>query len=274
MPMTGAIPPADSGGLWGRLVAGFGWRDAVDIAVVALIVTYLLRAIRDTRAFQMIRGLVILFVAALVCRHFALATTVWLISALAILWAIALVVVLQPELRRLISSLGEQKFLKSFFPAASAAVYHEIAEAAEMMARQGWGGLVVLERETSLAGFAESGTRIDSETKAELIASIFTPGSPLHDGAVIVRDGRVYAAACMLPLSETRTRTQALGMRHRAALGITEETDALAVIVSEEQRKTSLAMDGQLTPPLEQETLEELLTLHGRGAAAREGRAG
>ena len=267
MPLTGTIPPAETAGLWSRLAEGFGWRDAIDIAVVALVVTYLLRAIRDTRAFQMLRGLVILFFAATVCRYLALATTVWIINALVILWAIALIVVLQPELRRLISSLGEQKILKSFFPTSSAAVYHEIAEASEMMGRQGWGGLIVLERETSLAGFAESGTRIDAAAKAELLAAIFTPGSPLHDGAVIIRDGRIYAAACMLPLSESRAKAQALGMRHRAALGITEETDALAVIVSEEQRRTSLAMDGQLTPPLEQETLEELLTLHGTGAA-------
>ena len=268
MAVTETIPPAESAGLWSRVVEGFGWRDAVDILVVALIVTYLLRAIRDTRAFQMLRGLAILLVAAAVCRHLDLTTTVWLINALVVLWAIALVVVLQPELRRLISSLGEQKLLKSFFPASSAAIYHEIAEASQMMGQQGWGGLIVLERETSLAGFAESGSRIDADAKAELLAAIFTPGSPLHDGAVIIRDGRIYAAACMLPLSETRPKTQALGMRHRAALGITEETDALAVIVSEEQRRTSLAMDGQLTPPLDQETLEELLTLHGRGAPA------
>jgi diadenylate cyclase len=268
MPVSEPIPPVESGSLWSRLVEGFGWRDAVDILVVAFIIAYLLRAIRDTRAFQMLRGLAILLVAALICRHLELETTVWLLNGLVILWAIALIVVLQPELRRLISSLGEQKLLSSFFPSSPAAVYHEIAEAAQMMGHQGWGGLIIVERRTSLAGFAESGTRIDSDAKAELLAAIFTPGSPLHDGAVIIRDGRIYAAACMLPLSETRTRAQALGMRHRAALGITEETDALAVIVSEEERKTSLAMSGQLTPPLDQETLEDLLNLHGRGAAA------
>lgn len=249
---------------WQRLFEGFGWRDLADILVVAFVVTYLLRIIRDSRAMQMLRGLALLVVAMVIARHFSLHTMAWLVNALLVLWAIALIIVLQPELRRVIVSLGESSVLRTIFP-QSAAAYHEIAAAARVLAASGWGGLVVVERETSLAGFAESGVRLDADVKAELIASIFTPGSPLHDGAVIVREGRLFAAACTLPLSEVRTQAQSLGMRHRAALGITEETDALAVIVSEESKKISLAMNAQLTPPLELETLEELLNLHTRG---------
>lgn len=267
MPVTTDLPtPPDASGGWTRLLEGFGWRDVADILIVAAIATYLLRVMRDTRAFQMLRGLAVLVVLALAARWFSLPTTVWLVHGLLVLWAIALIIVLQPELRRLIVSLGEQRFLGSIFP-QSAAVYHDIAEAANLMAKQGWGGLVIVERETSLAGFAESGTKVDADVRAELIATLFTPGSPLHDGAVIVREGRVFAAGCMLPLSETRVQVQTLGMRHRAALGITEETDAIAVIVSEEQKKVALAMNGQLTPPLDVDTLEELLNLHARSAA-------
>ncbi len=246
-----------------RLFEGFGPRDAVDIAVVALVITWLLRIMRETRAFQLLRGLAVLLLAAFLARRFALGTTVWLLNSLLVFWAIALIIVLQPELRRLIASLGEQTFLRSFFP-QSAAVFHEIAQAAHLMTQQGWGGLIVVERETSLAGFADSGTRVNADIKAELLASVFTPGSPLHDGATIVREGRMFAAACTLPLSESKVQAQVLGMRHRAALGITEETDALVVVVSEEQKKMALAMKGQLTPPLDRETLEELLTLHSR----------
>jgi len=251
-----------------QLFEGFGWRDAADVAVVALLVTWLLRILRDTRAFQLLRGLAVLLLASFVARHYALGTTVWLLNSLLVLWAIALIIILQPELRRLIASLGEQTVLRTFFP-TSAVVFHELAQAAGLMAQAGWGGLIVVERETSLAGFGESGSRIDADVKAELIASIFTPGSPLHDGALLVREGRIYAAACMLPLSESKTQAQVLGMRHRAALGITEETDALVVVVSEEQKKMALAMKGQLTPPLDRETLEELLALHSRPGAAR-----
>jgi diadenylate cyclase len=135
-----------------------------------------------------------------------------------------------------------------------------------MMSRFKIGGLIVVERETSLAEFAESGTRIDAIVNAELLAAIFTPKGPLHDGAVIVREGRAWAAGCTLPLSQAKSQVQSLGMRHRAALGITEETDGLAVVISEESHKISMAMRGQLTPPLDAETLEDMLVEQtGRG---------
>src|SRR5688572_2281630 len=199
-----------------RIFDGFGWRDTADILMVAFIVTYLLQVIRDSRAMQMLRGLALLVVAMVIARHFSLHTMAWLVNALLVLWAIALIIVLQPELRRVIVSLGESSILRTIFP-QSPASFHEIAAAARLLAAQGWGGLVVVERETSLAGFAESGVRVDADVKAELMAAIFTPGSPLHDGGVIVREGRIYAAACTLPLSEIRTQAQSLGMRHRAA---------------------------------------------------------
>ena len=252
---------------WSGVLAGFGFRDVLDIALVALIVTYLLLAVRNTRAFQMLRGLGLVALAVVVARYFSLHTTTWLLQSLLFLLAIALVIILQPELRKLISTLGEQAVLRTLFPVPSAP-YHEIAEAARQMIQRGWGGIIVIERINSLEDIAETGKRVEAEVKAELLSSIFTPGSPLHDGAVIVREDRVFAAGCTLPLSRAKTQAQ-LGMRHRAAIGTTEETDALVVVVSEEIKKAALAKDGQLTPPLDIETLERMLNLHGRESRSR-----
>ncbi len=259
-PLVPSAPPA-----WLTLFAGFGWRDLADLLVVWLLVTGLLRIVRDTRAFQMLRGLGILLLAAAVTRYLSLPTATWLLQSLLVVFAIGLVIVLQPELRRVITTLGEQPFLKAIFPHASGQV-REIVEGTRFLSENGWGGLIILERETSLAGFGESGVRIDADIKAELLGTIFTPGSPLHDGASIIRSGRVFAAGCTLPLSEVKSQVTALGMRHRAAIGITEETDAVAIVVSEESRQIALAMRGQLTPPLDVATLEDMLILHGRGS--------
>ena len=250
---------------WTNLLAGFGWRDVADLVVVWAIVTGLLRIVRDTRTFQMLRGLGLLLLAAVVTRYLSLPTVTWLLQSLLVVFAIGLIIVLQPELRRLITTIGEQPFLKAFFPHSLVHV-REIVEAARFLSDQGWGGLIILERETSLAGFGESGVRIDADIKAELLGSIFTPGSPLHDGAAIVRAGRIFAAGCTLPLSEVKSQVTALGMRHRAAIGVTEETDAVAIVVSEESRRIALAMRGQLTPPLDAATLEDMLMLHGKGS--------
>jgi len=251
------LPPAGEGFL-NRLLEGFGWRDSLDILVVAVVLAYLLRVVRDTRAFQMLRGLLIILVASFLVRRLSLYTTTWLLNGLLLVWIIGAVIVLQPELRRLVTGLGEPSWLRGLFP-SSRGIYHEIARGAQLMARLKMGGLVVVERETGLAEFSESGTRIDALVNAELLAAIFTPRGPLHDGAVIVREGRAWAAGCTLPLSQAKSQVHTLGMRHRAALGITEETDALVVVVSEETHKIALAMRGQLTPPLDAETLEGML---------------
>lgn len=253
---------------WSEVFAGFGFRDVLDVALVAAMVTYLLLAVRNTRAFQMLRGMGLVALAVVLARYFSLPTTTWLLQSLLFLLAIALVIILQPELRKLISTLGEQAVLRTLFPVPSAP-YREISEAARQMVHRGWGGIVVIERVNSLEDLAESGKRLEAEVKADLLSAIFTPGSPLHDGAVIVREDRIFAAGCTLPLSRTKNQVQSLGMRHRAALGITEETDALVVVVSEEMKKVALAKDGQLTPPLDIETLERMLNLHGRESRGR-----
>jgi len=258
----------DLGGTIRYLISTFRAGDAIDILLVAIAVSWLLRIIRDSRAFQMARGLGLVIAAALLARHFHLAATSWVLGSFIILWAVALIVVFQPELRRMVSTLGEQRFLSGLFPQPQFE-YGEITEACRIMAQQGWGGIVVVERQTNLTGFAESGTIIDAAVKADLLATIFTPGSPLHDGAVILREGRIYAAGCTLPLSEARTQVATFGMRHRAAIGITEETDALAIVVSEEQRTMAMSKNGQMTPPLDLETLGSMLALHSSGKEAK-----
>ena len=255
------------GGWFIRIFEAFSWRDALDVSLVVIVITYILRVVRETRAIQMLRALAIILVASYVARRLSFNTTNWLLSNLALLWAIGLVIVMQPELRRLVAGIGEQRLLAGLFPKSSL-MFREIAKAANLMARNKFGGLVILERETSLMGFAESGVRIDAGVNAELITSIFTPRSPLHDGAVIIRGSRVYAAACMLPLSAVKSDIQGLGMRHRAALGITEETDALAIVVSEDHQNISLALRGQMTPPLSMETLERMLAENMSGGGA------
>ena len=246
-----------------QLMDGFGWRDVADIAVVTLVLSYLLRVVRDTRAIQMLRGLVIVLIVAFITRKLSLTTTTWLLQGLSVVWLIGAVIVFQPELRRLVTGLGEPRWLKGLFP-SQRGIYHEIARSAQLMSKFRMGGLIIVEREASLAEFAESGTRVDANVNAELLTAIFTPPGPLHDGAVIIREGRLFAAGATLPLSQTKSEVQSLGMRHRAALGITEETDAVAVVISEETHKISMAMRGQLTPPLDPETVEEMLSDQAR----------
>ena len=254
---SGMLPPGGAGWL-AQLFEGFGWRDVADIAVVTLVLSYLLRVVRDTRALQMLRGLVIVLIVAFITRKLSLTTTTWLLQGLSVVWLIGAVIVFQPELRRLVTGLGEPRWIKSLFP-TQRGIYHEIARSAQLMSKFKMGGLIIVEREASLAEFAESGTRVDANVNAELLAAIFTPPGPLHDGAVIIREGRLYAAGCTLPLSQTKSEIQSLGMRHRAALGITEETDAVAVVISEETNKISMSVRGQLTPPLDAETVEGML---------------
>lgn len=256
----GMLPPGGAGWV-AQLMEGFGWRDVADIAVVALVLTYLLRVLRDTRAIQMLRGLIIVLIVAFITKKLSLTTTTWLLQGLSVVWLIGAVIVFQPELRRLVTGLGEPRWLKGLFP-TQRGIYHEIARSAQLMSKFRIGGLIIVEREASLAEFAESGTRVDAIVNAELLATIFTPPGPLHDGAVIIREGRLYAAGCTLPLSQAKSEVQSLGMRHRAALGVTEETDSVAVVVSEETHKISMAMRGQLTPPLDPETVEEMLADH------------
>lgn len=241
----------------------FRWQDIIDIVIVTVVVYYFLLLIKETRALQMLRGLAILLVVALFAGLFELHTINWILRNLFTVGLVALVILFQPEIRRALIELGRTKFFSYFFYKAENEVYHAIAMAAKSMINRKIGGLLVIERGTSLKNYIETGVHLDSEVSVELIMSIFYPNSPLHDGALIIKGGRIAAAGCILPITQSPNLSKELGLRHRAAVGVTEETDSIVVVISEEKRLASLSLAGKLIPAGDSQTLEEMLVLYG-----------
>ena len=244
------------------LLAGFRWRDALDIAVVLLIVYRLLVAFRGTRAAQMLVGLGMLLGASLVARRLELSMVGWLLDTLWAFWLVVLVVLFQPELRRALARFGQGQFLQAIVGssrAERAELVDEIIRAAMTLAARRIGALIVIERTGGLRQYTELGVPLDAVASADLLESLFLSNSPLHDGAVLVEGTRIAAAGCFLPLSRTPDIARPLGSRHRAALGISEETDAVAVVVSEESGRTSLAVDGRIESPIDEGALRRRL---------------
>jgi diadenylate cyclase len=253
---------------------GFRWRDALDVVLLSLIVYRLLVAFRGTRAAQILIGLGMLLAGALVARRLELATISWLFDTFLASWAVLLVILFQAELRRALARLGQGRFLQSLVGSSNAErteLVDEIARAAVALASRRIGALIVIERTGGLRQYAELGVPLDAVASADLLESLFLPNSPLHDGAVIVEGIRIGAAGCFLPLSRTTDIARALGSRHRAALGISEETDAVALVVSEETGHTSLAVDGRIESPIDESALRrrlyELVAGEGRPTA-------
>jgi diadenylate cyclase len=240
-------------------------RDLVDILIVALIVYQILMLIRGTRAVQLVTGLAVLFGAYVVSRWLGLITLQWLLSYVGLVVPFALLILFQPELRRMLEQLGRGGvFLVGFTPhgltrESAIRLVNDVARAARVFSARKIGALIVLERHVGLQDFVETGIRVDAVVSVQLIISIFWPNAPLHDGAAIIRGDRVVAAGCLLPLSERPGLSRGLGTRHRAAIGITEETDALSVVVSEETGTISLAQEGRLRRDLTEEELKVTL---------------
>lgn len=220
--------------------------DLIDIAVVSVIVYGIYLRIKDTRAMQLIIGLLVLVAASLIATWADLSALQELINFFRSVWLISIVVIFSPELRRLLIQIGTMRSFGLFVRHSNQSSIDEVVTAARVLSEKNYGALIVLTRDTQLGVVVDSGTAINSEVSYQLLATIFVPGSPLHDLAVIIRGDRLVAANCLLPLSQSATIDRALGSRHRAALGITEETDAVAVVVSEETRAISLAVDGKL----------------------------
>ena len=208
-----------------------GWRDALDIALVAAILYRLLLIIRGTKAAQMLIGLAVLLVASIVAKMVPLYTLDWLLHGFLGYIIIAMIVIFQPEIRRALAHMGQTSFLQAFASAEELKGLEEIVKAVISLADRKIGGLIVIERETRLQDFVELGTQLDAKVSRELLMSIFHPTSPIHDGAVVIRGNRVVAAGCFLPLALAGNLSSTMGTRHRAALGITEETDAVVLIV-------------------------------------------
>lgn len=239
----------------------FGWESAVDILLVALVFYGLFRLFQGTQAVALLRGILVislLFVVA-ASRFTAFG---WLLRNSLPVILVAIPVVFQPELRRALERLGRSApalMGRASRETVAQQVIHQVVLAVETLARERTGALIVLEGDTGLEEYIESGERVDAAVSARLLQTIFFPGTPLHDGAVILRGDRIVAAACVLPLTQRDLTDSALGTRHRAAVGITEQNDALAVVVSEETGIISLARGGRIARRLDAQRLRTIL---------------
>ncbi len=238
--------------------------DLLDILLVTVLIYQLLLLIRGTRAVQLVMGLVVLFVLYAVSRVLGLVTVNWILSYVGIVIPIAFLILFQPELRRMLEQLGRGGLFSTAFGGPlgreeAIRLVSDVARAARVLSIRKTGALIVLERNTGLTDVVETGIRVDAAVTVPLLLTIFYPNTPLHDGAVIVRGNRVLAAACLLPLSENPALSKTLGTRHRAAIGVTEQTDAVAVIVSAETGSVAAALEGGLRRGLSEEELKVYL---------------
>ena len=246
-----------------NIVSSIGIFDILDIAVVAFIIYKILGFIQETRAQQLVKGLLVLLVVFFLSDILHLYTLNWLLKTFMSIGIIALVVIFQPELRRGLEYVGRNKIVKAPFgqvdKAKAKQITDEFVKALTGFSETLTGALIVIEKEVSLTDIAETGTEINGDISAQLLGNIFYEGAPLHDGAVIIRGDKVYAAGCVLPLTENKELNKDLGTRHRAGIGITENSDAITLIVSEETGVISYAVSGKLTRFLDAKMVEKLL---------------
>ncbi|HET9941229.1 MAG TPA: diadenylate cyclase CdaA [Candidatus Eisenbacteria bacterium] len=220
--------------------------DLIDVLAVAFLFYRLFAMIKGTRAAQMFVGLVFIVIASIVAQWFRLSALNWIIGSLKTVWVILFVILFQPELRAVLTHIGQNRLLRALIRVGEGGVLKEILSAVEEMSRERRGALIVVERDMGLRDYIETGTKLDASVTKELLETIFTPHSPLHDGAVVIRGDQISAAGCILPLSATAGLSPLLGTRHRAALGLAEETDACVFVVSEETGAISIAHKGEL----------------------------
>jgi diadenylate cyclase len=249
-------------------------RTVIDILAVAFVFYKVLMWIKGTRAIQLLKGLAVLVIASTLSERFQLYTMSWLLEKIWTALFVALPVVFQPELRRALEQLGRSGiFGRSLFNVDedNRRAVREIVRATQVLSRRKVGALIVFMRETGLQEYIDTGIKMDALITAELILNVFEPNTPLHDGAVIVCNGRVLAAACFLPLTENSGLSKELGTRHRSAIGITEHSDAVSLVVSEETGIVSLAEDGKITRGLSSADLEKRLEAQVRPGGKRMG---
>lgn len=241
--------------------------DVIDILIVTLLFYKLLLLIKETRAEQLVKGLILIFIFAKVSERIGFLTIYWILDNMLSVGVIAVLIVFQPELRRGLEYFGRTNFFsKSLKEARSEKtneIVDELVEACASLSRQKIGAIIVLERDTGLNEFIETGTYIGAKVSSALLINIFIPNTPLHDGAVIIKDDLLKAAACYLPLTDNKGLNKELGSRHRAALGISERSDCMVLIVSEETGSISIAEKGEIRRHLDKQTLKiEISNLH------------
>ena len=254
----------------GSIAQSVGFADIVDIAIISVIVYYVLSMFKKTRAYQLLTGVTVFFLVYILAQHFKLKALTFLIDNMLQVGLIALLVVFQPELRRALEQMGSMSILAKNF--LHRRTYEDaeidrlrksiaaICDGVERMSEKQTGALIVMEKFTRLETVKQSGTPVNADITPELIGTIFYDGSPLHDGAVVIHDGRITHAGCVLPLSDNLEISKEMGTRHRAALGISEVSDVIALVVSEETGTISYAKDGVLRRHQDRHLLYEMLT--------------
>ena len=239
--------------------------DLIDILIVSVIVYYLINLIRETRAMQLVKGIIFLFIAFFLSQWLKLNALNYILGGAMQIGAFAVIVIFQPELRNLLERMGRFKVGRIIDFASDTTeddlhrVIDSIAQAAANMSVTKTGALIVMERATRLGEYISTGTMLDANVSSGLLENIFVPNTPLHDGAVIIRNNKIVTAGCLLPLTANKNLSRDLGTRHRAAIGLSEVTDAVIIVVSEETGKISIALNGSLTRNLSRESLAKAL---------------
>ncbi|NIS59369.1 MAG: TIGR00159 family protein [Proteobacteria bacterium] len=242
-----------------EILASVRWQDILDIAIVSVLIYWIIILIKGTRAVQMIFGLALIIVAFIISRKGDLLTLHWILNTFLSSIILVIIVIFQHDIRRALTTVGKNPFFTGVDLAEASHVFEELIMASASLASKKIGALIVLERKTGLGEYIEGGIDLEARISKELIGSIFNPPSPLHDGAMIIRGGKIAAAGCLLPISmDSQTKTD-MGTRHRAAIGLTRETDAVAIVISEETGTISLALDGKITRNLDTTALRRIL---------------
>ena len=258
---------------FGTYISTIEWQDYAEIIIIAVLLYYMMRWMHNTRAWSLMKGLVVILIFIIIANVFHMDTILWLSSNILQFAVIALIVVLQPELRKALETLGKSNIIGGLFYFVQQSNYmmtlseksiDEIARACYLMGEERTGALIVIENQESLSRVDESGIKVDAEITSQLLLNIFKKNTPLHDGAVTVRHNRISCATCYLPLTSSMSLSKEFGTRHRAGLGISEESDAIVIIVSEETGRISVARDGQLERNLSETSLKRLL-MHAFG---------
>jgi uncharacterized protein (TIGR00159 family) len=230
------------------------------VLILAVLIYYLLILLRGTRAMGVLKGLAILFGLYILADILKLNTLVYIIQLIFPGIIVGLVILFQQEIRRGLTAMGQRRVFKVLMSRSSLEMIDEIVKAVHLMSQRRIGALIVLEQDASLSRLIEAGVKLDAEANAKLLVSIFTPYTPLHDGAVVISDGRIAAASALLPLTENPDLDPELGTRHRAAIGLSEQVDAIVIVVSEERGTISLAIHGDIEPCASAEDLRRSLT--------------
>jgi len=241
-----------------ELLANFRVQDAVDILIIAFVVYHIIDLIRGTRAAQMLIGLAVVFLAYLSSQYFDLYTLNWILENFLSSFLLVIVIIFQNDIRRALAQVGAGSLFGAE-PRMEHQDLEELIRSTVALAGKRIGALIVFEREVGLNEYIEVGTRLDARVSRELVISIFMPTSPIHDGALILQKGRITAAGCFLPLTTNPNVSKTLGTRHRAAIGLTEETDAVVIVVSEEEGSISMVREGRITRDLDAGALRATL---------------